>query len=92
MRLRELEHIFRVLSGRKRLEILRLMLDGKSRAVGEVAVAVKLSLKSTSKHVILLAQVGLLDRRRGGFSVYYQLANDTPRYLEAVLRQIKAGK
>lgn len=92
MRLRELEHMFRILSGRKRLEIVRLMLDSKQRAVGDIAVQVRLSLKSASKHVVLLAHVGLLERRRVGYSMYYRIVDDTPHYLESILRQIKSAK
>lgn len=92
MKLRELEQTFKVLSGPKRLEILRLLSNGKSQAVSDIARQVSLSLKSASKHIVMLTRVGLLEGRRVGYSVEYKLTNDIPIYLKDVFQRIKSAK
>ena len=89
MTLRELEKLHRVLGGRKRLEALKLLADGKERTVGQIAAAIHLSFKSTSKHLVLLRQVGFLERRQWGYVGLYSLDNHLPLVLEQYLRQIK---
>ena len=89
MTLRELEKLYRVLSGRKRLEALKVLADGKERTVGQIAAAIHLSFKSTSKHLVLLRQVGFLERRQSGYVGLYSLDNRLPPVLEQYLRQIK---
>jgi len=56
-----LEKVYKALGARKRLEILKLLADGKELAVGDIAAAIHLSFKSTSKHLVLLRQVGFLE-------------------------------
>ncbi|MDP3986169.1 MAG: helix-turn-helix domain-containing protein [Candidatus Veblenbacteria bacterium] len=84
MRTTELERWFRVLGNRKRLDILRLLERRKSLSVTDVALGIKLSLKSTHKHLHQLLQTGFLDKERKQFNVHYRLADElTPlhRYL-----------
>ncbi len=58
------EKIFKALANKKRLEILVFLNKTKSASVGEVAQAIKTSLKSTSKHLLLLHHAGFLEKRR----------------------------
>src|SRR3990167_11118812 len=89
MRYQDLVKLFRVLAGRKRLEILSLLADGRERSVGSIAEAIKLSLKSTSKHLLLLAQVDLLEYRRQKNVVCYRASKVVPKYIKPVLVKIK---
>jgi len=89
MRLRELEKVYRALGARKRLEILRLLSDGKERTVGDVATAIHLSFKSTSKHLVLLRQVGFLERRQFGYVGLYSLDEGLSSLLQQLLKQVR---
>lgn len=89
MKYNELVKIMRVLAGRKRLEILNLLSDARGRSVSDIAEHIKLSLKSTSKHVLLLAQVDLLDYRRQKNVVWYKLSAEVPPYLKTILGEIR---
>ena len=89
MRLRELEKVYKALGARKRLEILKLLADGKELAVGDIAAAIHLSFKSTSKHLVLLRQVGFLERRQFGFAGLYSLEDRLPTLLQQLIKQIR---
>ena len=89
MRIGELEKVYKAVSSRKRLEILKLLADGKERTVGDIATAIHLSFKSTSKHLVLLRQVGFLDRRQFGYVGLYSLDDQLSALLNQLLRQIR---
>ena len=89
MRYSELVKVLRVLAGRKRLEILNLLSDARERSVGKIAADIKLSLKSTSKHLLLLSQVDLVEYRRQKNVVWYQASKVVPKYIKPVLVKIK---
>jgi len=84
-----LERTFRALGNRKRLEILRLLADGKPRAVFTIAKTIKLSQKSTSKHVNMLAQLDILERERRANEMYYSIGTSLPRIAKVVFPFIK---
>lgn len=55
-----------------RMKIL-LMLEGKGRAVGEIAEFFELSQPTITRHLQTLAQAGLVRRQRAGQHVRYEL-------------------
>ena len=89
MKLRELENVYRALVGRKRLEILKLLANGKEYTVGDVAKNIHLSFKSTSKHLILLWQVGFLERRQAGYVGLYSLNVRLTPVFKVLLDQVR---
>ena len=89
MTLRELEKIYRALGGRKRLEILKLLSSGKEYTVGDIAKSIRLSFKSTSKHLIILRQVGFLERRQAGYVGLYSLDEHLTSILKGLLEQVR---
>jgi len=56
-----------------RLEILKLIKHKKYSSVGSVAKGVNLSIKSTSKHLLILHQAHIVKREREGAMIYYSL-------------------
>lgn len=56
-----------------RLEILKFLKNKKYGNVSTVARAINLSVKSTSKHLILLHQAHIIKRDREGAEVFYSL-------------------
>jgi DNA-binding transcriptional ArsR family regulator len=81
----ECAQIHRLLANPRRLMILWL-LEGKERSVGELAEATGASLQSTSQHLRLMREHGLVSPRREGQTVYYmiegQVSPDTALWLE----------
>ncbi|MDP3986448.1 MAG: metalloregulator ArsR/SmtB family transcription factor [Candidatus Veblenbacteria bacterium] len=88
MRLTELEKLYRLLAGQKRLEILKLLNQEKEMSVGDIAAHIHLSFKSTSKHLLLLRQGGLLERRQSRFVALYRLSAELPPHIAQQLKLI----
>jgi len=70
----ESARIHRLLANPRRLLILWL-LEADERSVGDLAEAIGASLQSTSQHLRLLREHGLVCARRDGQTVYYTLDN-----------------
>src|SRR5262245_23747934 len=66
---------FRMLGDSSRLAILACLMSAGKMNVGEVAQATGRSPANVSKHLKLLADGGLLSRRKEGLQVYYRLDN-----------------
>jgi DNA-binding transcriptional ArsR family regulator len=65
---------FRLLSEPSRLRLIGL-LGGGRRCVGELATELGCSQANASKHLGLLADAGLLERRRVGLNCYYSISD-----------------
>ena len=91
---------FNAIAEPRRRHILEL-LAGEERSVSEIATALELNQPSTSKHLQVLLEVGLVDARREGRSVKYRLNPQSlrtihdwsglfARYWRGQLQRIKA--
>jgi DNA-binding transcriptional ArsR family regulator len=67
---------FRLLGDPTRLLLMDLLRDGE-RTVGSLADQLGFTQANVSKHLALLADGGLLTRRREGLRCYYAVADDT---------------
>jgi ArsR family transcriptional regulator len=67
---------FRLLSEPTRLRLLDLLRDGE-RSVGELAGDLGCTQANVSKHLAMLADGGLVSRRREGLRSYYAVADET---------------
>ena len=79
--------MFRVLGHPVRIRILELLRDGE-RGVGELQAELQLDSSGTSQHLSALRQLGLLDNRREGTSVYYRIRDPRIAQLLAVAKEI----
>jgi DNA-binding transcriptional ArsR family regulator len=91
---------FNAIAESRRRHILEL-LAGEERSVSEIAAALELNQPSTSKHLQVLLEVGLVDARREGRNTLYR-TNPCPlrtihewsglfaRHWRAQLQRIKA--
>ncbi len=65
---------FRMLADPSRLAILRALMAGE-KSVGQVVEESGRGQANVSKHLKLLAEAGLVDRRRDGMQVFYRIAD-----------------
>jgi DNA-binding transcriptional ArsR family regulator len=79
--------LFRVLGHPVRIRILELLSEGE-RTVGDLQAQLELDSSGTSQHLGSLRQLGLLDARREGTSVYYRIKDPRVSQLLAVAKQI----
>jgi len=65
--------LHQVLSNPSRLLILRFLAE-KEMSVGEIAEKINASLQNTSQHLRLMKDKGILEARRDGQTIFYQIA------------------
>jgi DNA-binding transcriptional ArsR family regulator len=82
--------LLRVLGHPARVRILELLREGE-RSVGALQAELGLDSGGTSQHLAALRQIGLVESRREGTSVFYGRAIITRRLTEqqAILRELE---
>jgi len=80
-----LEKELKILANRRRLLILKFLEKEKEATVGNVALHIKLSFKSTSKHLALLRAVDMVEREQKELEMFYKLSGNPSRLLKFVL-------
>lgn len=78
--MKELSKQLKAIANERRLKILTLLAAGRRRKVGDLARALKLSFRSTSRHLQVLKQAGFLEDEQVKLYVYYRLRRDHPVY------------
>ncbi|MEK7516654.1 MAG: metalloregulator ArsR/SmtB family transcription factor [Patescibacteria group bacterium] len=74
--MKEFERVLKALANRRRLMILKYLKQNKEAPVGDIAAAIKLSFKATSKHLGILAATDILEKDQRGLLMYYRLSAD----------------
>ena len=74
MKVEELEKQLKTLANRRRLAILKYLKSHREAAVSEIADAIHLSLKATSKHLGMLAALDIVEREQRSLQMFYRLA------------------
>lgn len=83
--MRELEAQFKALGNKRRLEILRIIKENNQMSVGDIALRIRLSFKSTSRHLAVLSSVGAISKEQVGLTVFCKLAEDAPRAIKQAI-------
>lgn len=81
----KLTRLFKALANDRRIAILRLLSQDRALTMTAIAKRINLSFRSTSKHLLLLENVGMLARRQQGLKVYYSLSDKFKRELRHLL-------
>jgi DNA-binding transcriptional ArsR family regulator len=79
--------LFRILGHPVRIRILELLSSGE-RTVGDLQAELGLDSSGTSQHLAALRLQGVLQSRRAGTSVYYEIRDPRVSQLLAVAKQI----
>jgi DNA-binding transcriptional ArsR family regulator len=82
---KELERTLKAFANRRRIAIVRLLKKQKEATVGEIAREIKLSFKSTSNHLGVLAGAGIVDKDQRSTLMFYHLAHDLPDATHRIL-------
>ena len=90
--MKELEKILKGLTNKRRLAIIRLLLKIKEMTVADIAERIKLSFKSTSKHLAILHQLDILDRRQENLNMYYRLSDSLPDIVRLLSKAISNSR
>lgn len=85
MNKKELEKVFKSLANKRRITILKFIKKFGRASVGDIAKAIKLSFKATSKHLIILSNVDLLEKEQNGLEVFYSITKNNHQILSKLL-------
>lgn len=84
---KELEKALKALANKRRLQILRYLKKVKEAPVGDIAEEIRLSFKSTSRHLSVLAAADILERDQRSLQVFYRLGalRHAAKYILSIL-------
>lgn len=68
--------IFKALANEHRIELLRLLLEGKEKEISEFSGKLRLPYKTVARNLKILEQTNLVNSRRWKGLVYYSLRNE----------------
>ncbi len=88
MKEKELERILKALANKRRLAIISLLRKKKEANVGEIAEVIRLSMKSTSRHLSVLSLADILDREQRSSEVFYKLSNLIPEVFASLIKSL----
>ena len=71
--MKNIEYLMKALANRRRIEIIGYVYKNKKATVGVLAEHLKLSFKSTSKHMSVLKSAEIVDGEQISLSIFYFL-------------------
>ena len=74
----KLERPLKALANRRRLAIVAYIKKHREASVGEIADAVRLSIKATSKHLGVLYAADIVEREQRNVFMLYRLSKEPP--------------
>ena len=74
--IREFEKMLKALANKRRLAILKFLKKKGEASVQEIAGAITLSFKSTSRHLTLLSSAWILEKEQKSTRVFYRITKD----------------
>ena len=84
---KELVKILKALGNERRVAILKHLLAKKELTVSQIATLIKLSFKSTSRHLSVLSGAGLIEARQADLNRFYSITSSGfPNHLLQLLR------
>lgn len=86
--MRRHEKILKALANRRRLEIIKYIKQKKEASVGDIAEHIKLSFKSTSRHLAILSGADILEKEQRNVSVFYSLTPKLAPLAKLIISEI----
>lgn len=83
--MRKLERTLKGLANRRRLAIVKLLMSEQELAMSDIAAAIRLSEKSTSKHLRILTHIGALEHDQKSRFMFYRIASGPDALLARLL-------
>ena len=83
--MKELERTLKSLANKRRLGIIQFLKKHKEASVGELAEAIRLSFRSTSRHLSVLSGADILEKEQRSIQIYYRLNSKKNLTLDHIL-------
>ena len=84
--MKDVEKILKALANRRRLAIIQYLKNTREASVGDIAAKIKLSFKSTSRHLSVLSSTNILDKEQRSLSVFYRLSDQASQLVKSVIK------
>ena len=82
------ELLFKAIANRRRLLILRYLKRRGEKSISDISEVIGLSVKSTSRHLLILHHADLVVEKREGISVYYRINKGLRKLPGLIIDQI----
>ena len=79
------ERSLKALANGRRLSIMRLLKKEKELSVTEIAEEIKLSFRSTSRHLAVLSAAEIVEREQRSLQVFYRVQDPLLKVVRSVL-------
>ena len=86
--MKKYEKVLKALANARRLEIIKYLKKQKEATVGDISTHLKLSFKSTSKHLGVLFATDIVVKDQRSLAMFYSLSTTLPRMARAVINLI----
>lgn len=83
-----MERVLKALANRRRLAIVLFLKRHRELSVSEIAEKIRLSFKSTSRHLAVLSAADLVEKDQRGVQVFYRLARHLPAPAPDIVRHV----
>ena len=80
--------VFKALSNINRLKIIEMLLGGANLTVTEISGKLGISIKATSKHLIILQNLELLESEGKTSRVFYKFSKTAPADFKDVIKLV----
>jgi DNA-binding transcriptional ArsR family regulator len=85
---KELEKTLKALANKRRIAILKFIKKSGPSSVGDIASAIKLSFKATSKHLVILSNADILEKEQVSLIVLYSIPKNAHPILAKILSHL----
>ena len=88
MKYKNLEKIYKALGNNRRLKIIHYLNKTKEANVSQISEEIKLSFKSTSKHLQILKNLELIEYEQKGLEQFYRLPKNKSVFVKQFLSSL----
>ena len=82
--MKDLEKVLKALANYRRLAIVKYLRDNPGSSVGDIAKAIRLSFKATSKHLGKLSAANILERDQKGLMMFYRVSSEIKSAIKGI--------
>ena len=86
--MKDLEKMYKALANRRRLTAIKFLRAKREASVGEIAEHLKLSFKSTSRHIAVLRNADIVEKEQRGLLAFYSLSSDVHPIIKQLLSMV----
>ena len=74
--MKELERTLKALANKRRLAIIKYLIEHQPASVGDIATHIHLSFKATSKHLGVLSAADIVEKNQQSLLVFYRFVRN----------------